>query len=111
VSGRVRCTNGQGQAPNMGANGTNMAFLIVFTLTGRREEFPARGAPRAGNSGVNPTCSNSFPCRYPPSSVVNQRAGRHSISMVTSGVGRVEHRIFTNILSWRERSNFGLFFT
>jgi len=42
VSGRVRCTNGQGQAPNMGANGTNMAFLIVFTLTGRRE-FPARG--------------------------------------------------------------------
>jgi len=42
VSGRVRCTNGQGQAPNMGANGTNMAFLIVFTLTGRREEFPAR---------------------------------------------------------------------
>jgi len=26
VSGRVRCTNGQGQAPHMGANGTNMAF-------------------------------------------------------------------------------------
>jgi len=43
VSGRVRCTNGQGQAPHMGANGTNMAFLIVFTLTGWREEFPARG--------------------------------------------------------------------
>ena len=43
MSGRVRCTNGQGQAPHMGANGTNMAFLIVFTLTGRREEFPARG--------------------------------------------------------------------
>ena len=43
VSGRVRCTNGQGQAPHMGANGTNMAFLIVFTLTGRRGEFPARG--------------------------------------------------------------------
>jgi len=29
----------------MGANGTNMAFLIVFTLTGRREEFPARSDP------------------------------------------------------------------
>jgi len=43
VSGRVRCTNGKGQAPHMAANGTNMAFLIVFTLTGRREEFPARG--------------------------------------------------------------------
>jgi len=43
VSGRVRCTNGQGQAPHMGANGTNMAFLIVFTLTGRHGEFPARG--------------------------------------------------------------------
>jgi len=28
----------------------------------------------------------------------NQRAGRHSISMVTSGVGRVESRIFTDIL-------------
>jgi len=27
----------------MGANGTNMAFLIVFTLTGRRGRFPARG--------------------------------------------------------------------
>jgi len=43
VSGRVRCSNGQGQAPHMGANGTNMVFLIVFTLTGRRGEFPARG--------------------------------------------------------------------
>ena len=44
VSGRVRCTNGQGQAPHMGANGTNMAFLIVFTLAGNRSaEFPARG--------------------------------------------------------------------
>ena len=43
MSGRVRCTNGQGQAPHMGANGTNMAFLIVFTLTGRHGEFPARG--------------------------------------------------------------------
>ena len=45
MSGRVRCTNVQGQAPHMGANGTNMAYLIVFTLTGRREEFPARGDP------------------------------------------------------------------
>ena len=44
VSGRIRCTNGQDQAPHRGANGTNMAFLIVFfTLTGRRGEFPARG--------------------------------------------------------------------
>jgi len=26
----------------MGANGTNMAFFFVSTLTGRRREFPAR---------------------------------------------------------------------
>jgi len=46
VSGRVRCTNGQGQAPHMGANGKwdqrHFSFLIVFTLTGRREEFQTR---------------------------------------------------------------------
>jgi len=31
VSGRVRCTNGQGQAPRMGENGTNinMSFYIL----------------------------------------------------------------------------------
>jgi len=26
VAGRVKCTNGQGQAPHMGANGTNMVI-------------------------------------------------------------------------------------
>ena len=29
----------------MGVNGTNIAIKIVFKLTGRRGEFPARGAP------------------------------------------------------------------
>ena len=42
--GRVRCTNGHGQAPHMGANGTNMAFFIVFTLT---VNGSARGVPSA----------------------------------------------------------------
>jgi len=42
VSGRVRCTNGQGQAPHVGANGTNMEFKF-FTCTSRRGDFPARG--------------------------------------------------------------------
>jgi len=77
VSGRVRCTNGQGQAPHMGANGTNMAFLIVFTLTGRRGKFPARGAvcwcpPRCGAPCAPPAvlCAPLWwtraPCAAPP---------------------------------------------
>jgi len=68
VSGRVRCTNGQGQAPHMGANGTNMAFLIIFTLTGRREEFPARGAGP------------------PPTSIRAYGMGAVAVTMVAAGV-------------------------
>jgi len=41
VSGRVRCTNGQDQAPRRGANGTNMAFLTVFYVNRSARRVPS----------------------------------------------------------------------